>query len=313
MSGSTRILLLGAALLSSGCDGTRITDSGEVEDIRLHVVGAAADNLNADGYFQFPAPLSPSALPIISAERARALAEADIRTFGSQSKAEWERLHGRAINLSALKADPRVLYVPTPYALFPDGFHLSYRREYGPYYLVRLKAENTTVLLVCVSAYASEVQIDVQGFVQRPGLGRGAEFFEHAIPKDTSLVRLFTAEEAVVLVGSLTSVRVSEVPELVRRGAPLSPAAALWKLTLERPVSVRTVQGSRTLETSELYVSLETRARILIPSPVQPTSQATMALRVGPDGVSTEMDSLSVPIIKGAPTVFEPVVLDLRR
>lgn len=310
---SAPILLLAAALFGSACDGTRITDSGKVESVRRYVVGAAADNLNGDGYFQFPVPLSPSALPIMSAERARALAHANVQTFGAELKSEWEKLHGGPIDLSVLNADPRVLYVATPYALIPDDFHPSARRVFGPYYLVRIKTRNTTVLYVCVSAYATEVQIDPQGTVRRPSLGRGSEFFMHAIPKDTSTLRLFTAEEAVVMLGSLTDVRVSEVPELVRREFPLSPAAALWKLTLERPVSVRTVTGSRTLETSELYVSPDTRARILIRSPVQPASHATTAFRVGPDGVGTVMDSLRVPTINGAPTVFEPVVLNPSR
>jgi hypothetical protein len=306
------LALLVALALAAACGDSGITDGGAVEDVRSYVMGNAAASLDGEGLFVFPAPVSPSALQILSPQRARELAEAHVRTDGAYYKADWEKGRGAPIDLASLRADPRVLYVPTPFGPMPEGYHRSYTRELGPHYLVRMMSGRELVLYISVAAYATEVGINAAGQTERPPIGRGGEFFVHPIAPDTSLYRMFTPEQAVILAGRMTGVRVTEVPTLVQQRDPYSPTISLWRLTLERPVRVRASQSARQLEVSEVYIGPEKAYRLQIPDPTQPTSDTIFALRARPDGslINSDPDRLLIPILGGAPTHFEPVTVE---
>jgi hypothetical protein len=123
---------------------------------------------------------------------------------------------------------------------------------------------------------------------------------------------MFTPEQAVILAGRMTGVRVSEVPVLVRQHDPYSPTISLWRLTLERAVRVRAAQTGRSLDVNELYVDVMQASRLQIPTPVQPTSDTISAMRARADGsfIESERDRLLIPILGGAPTHFEPVIAE---
>ncbi|HEX8208889.1 MAG TPA: hypothetical protein VF584_01785 [Longimicrobium sp.] len=310
----SKLALFVALAFASACGDAGITEPGSTEDVRPFVTGAASASVDAQGLFVFPTPVSPSALQILTPERARELAEAHVRTDGPNFEKDWEKERGAGIDLATLRADPRVLYVPTPFSLMPEGYHRSYTRELGPYYLVRMTSGREVVLYIAVAAYATEVAIDADGKTQRPALGRGGEFVVHPIARDTAQYRMFTPEQAAILAGRMTGVRVSEIPVLVQQQKPYSPTISLWRLTLERPVRVRAAQSARSLDVSEIYIDALRSSRLQIPVLNQPTSDTIFALRARPDGslINSDPERLLIPILAGAPTHFEPVIVESR-
>jgi hypothetical protein len=299
------LVLAGGALLLAGCSEPGITDPTEPGDIRPYVMGAAADNLGPDGLFTYPAPVAPSSEPIISAERARELAVSFALSFGPALEQEWQQHHGRSFDFRKLQADTRVLFQSTPYELFPDGFHGAFRRIFGPYYLVRLGSEGRHRMNVAVSAYNTNVGIRPDGRLDRP-MESGADFYERGLPIDTArrdVMAPLWPEAAVAHVYRLTGVRVSEVPEFVQTGWNRGPLGGAWKLTLERPVLVRTLSGSRTVEVRELYLGREGGRLLFIPAAEQPTELQTGGWLSGSD----EIVKVTLPILPGQPTVFEEV------
>ncbi|HEY7767323.1 hypothetical protein [Longimicrobium sp.] len=303
------LLWIACSLLLGACDGPDISGPDDPVDVRPFVTGAAAEALTADGLFALAPPAPPSTRPIISPERARLLASAYVASFGDALKPYWEKDRGGAIDLTGLRADPRVFYASTPYEPFPDGYHSAYGRGFGPYYLVRMMSGRSAVLLVAVAAYATEVEIDAEGKVHRP-VQRGNEFVSHGVSANATspnLASLPAPEEAVAGVGRLTGALVSEVPELVRVGLPLGPFQSLWKITLDRSVRVRANSG-RTVEVRHLYVGSEPARRLMIPSSEQPTEFAAPAIRVSPAGEELGIEPVYVRIRSGQPTLFEEVV-----
>jgi hypothetical protein len=305
--------MLAAVLLAPACGDSGITDPGTIQDVRPYVTGTAAASLNGKGLFVFPPPASPSALQIMTPERARELAEAYVRTDGAFYKEDWEKWRGARIDLASLRADPRVLYVQSPFGLVPEGYHRSYTRELGPHYLVRMMSGREWVLYIAISAYAIEIEIDAAGKIQRPPIGRGGEFGVQPISSDTTYAQIFTPEQATILAGHLSRVRVSEVPVLVQQQMPYSPTISLWKVKLERPVRVHAAQSARTLDVSEVYIGPQKALRLQIPLPNQPTSDTILAFRAGPDGglIGSNPDRLLIPILGGAPTQFEAVTVEV--
>lgn len=305
------VLVLLLVILGTGCEG-KITppELADSADVRPYVTGAAAASLTAEGLFVLPVPTAPAERPIITPERARALAASYVLSFGPSAKRDWEEDRGRPIDISRLEVDPRVFYASSPYGLFPAGYHPAFTHGYGPWYLVRMKVESTPVVHVAVAAYASQVEIDSEGYIRRP-VERGMEFVSQGIPVDTTRPHLpgsLSPEAAVVRVGRLTGARVSEVPELLWTGLPLSPASSLWKLTLDRTVRVRATKSGRVVEVGHLYVGAEPGRRLMIPAAEQPASVTAWPMRTGPAGEEI-IEAVQVPLVPGKPMVFEEVVL----
>ncbi|HEY0025486.1 MAG TPA: hypothetical protein VGB24_21555 [Longimicrobium sp.] len=298
-------------LLLASCDGPGISGPGPVPDVRPYVTGAAAENLGADGLFVFPAPVSPSGLPIITPERARELAASEVLSFGPALEKHWEEDRGRSIDITRLRAEPRVFFASTPYAVFPDGFHPAFRRVVGPYYLVRMGTNRGAELISAVSAYNTDVGIAEDGRLHLPVLS-GMHFVTAGIPLDSTRAGRaspLTPEHAVVLVSRLTGARVSMVPELMLIEHPHGPLYPVWKLTLEKPVRVRTMGGSRTVDAETLYLGRAQGRELLIPAAEQPSFQDVGALRIGPDGEESGHGTARVAILPGRATVFEPVTV----
>jgi hypothetical protein len=304
------VALAGLFLITAaGCDGPGITGPSDTVDVRPYVTGAAAANLGPDLLFTFPVPTAPSTLPIISAERARDLARANVLSYGPALSSSWQEQHGRAFDFSLLQADSRAFYASSPYELFPEGFHPAVRRTFGPYYLVRMSSGTSYPLMVAVSAYNTHVTITPEGKLHTPGES-GMEFLEHGIPADSTsneYYSLLSPEAAVVRVALKTGVRISEIPEHVLTEARMSAYGGLWKLTLERPVRVRVVASGRTAEVSQIYVGREKGRQLLIPAAQQPTEITLSAPRIDADG-EIVMDSGTMAVRPGQPTLFEQVV-----
>lgn len=300
------LLLLAGGVGLGGCGGEGITDPTTPVDVRPYVVGAAAANLGADLRFSYPAPVAPFKAPIISPERARELAESFALSFGPEEESRWAREHGRSFDYTEVEADPRVFYQPSPFELFPDGYHPGMRTAFGPYYLVRLNWNGRHRLNVAVSAYSTSVGILPNGKLKMP-VETGADFYSYGAPADTArrdVVAPLSPEAAVVHVARLTGARASEVPEFVQIGWRWGPVGGGWKITLERPVAVRTASGTRQVEVRELYLGRAGGRRLHIPAAEQPTHYETPAFR---GGDSEEVEVLQLAILPGQPTVFEEV------
>jgi hypothetical protein len=304
----TKLLLAAGVLLWGGCSEPGITDPTEPRDIHPFVTDAVAGNLGPDGTFRYAAPTAPSTEPIISAERARELAVSFALSFGPVLERQWQQQHGRSFDFRTLKADSRVFFQPTPYALFPDGYHGAFRRMFGPYYIVRLSSDDRPRLTVAVSAYNTNVAIFPDGRLDRP-VESGSDFFERGLPADTARrdeMGPMSPEAAVAYVSTLTGLRVSEVPEPVRMEWKWGPLGGGWKLTLERAVRVRALSDGRTAEVRELYVGREGGRLLFIPATEQPIMHTTGALR---SGDADEWVMVGLPILPGQPTEFEEVAV----
>lgn len=304
-------LIAGVAcvLLLTACEGTEIVGPNDPVDVRPYVTGEAARALSPEGLFILPEPAAPSTRSIVPPEQAISLAASYVLTFGPALQRFWERDRGRAIRLSDLRPDRRAFYAATPYGEFPEGYHPGFSIGFGPYYLVQMRSGSTAEVLVAVAGYATEVAIDSSGYIDDPVQG-GNEFVSQGVPLDTTRPNLAfsgTPEEAVVRAGLLTGARVISVPQLLRLGLPGGPFSSVWKLTLERNVRVTVVETGRTEEVRELYAGFEFGRQLMIPAPEQPTEFAGTAIRVDADGEHLGIETVSVPILPGLPTVFEAV------
>lgn len=300
-------ILIASALVLSGCREGGIIDPAPPPDVRLYVTGAAAANLGPDGLFSYPVAVAPSTEPIISAARARELAVSYALSFGPVLEERWQQQHGQAFDFRELRADARVLFQSTPFEMFPGGYHGAFRRTFGPYYLVRLGTGGHHRMSVAVSAYNTNVSIFPDGRLNRP-FESGAEFFERGLPADSTSDELapLWPEAAVVHVARLTGTRVSEVPAFVRMVWNWGPLGGGWKLTLERPVRVRTPSGSRTVDVRELYLGREGGRRLFIPAVEQPSWLESPAQRAGDPDV---IEVVRVGVLPGKPAVFDEVVV----
>ena len=144
-------------------------------DIAPFVTAEVARGLTAEGLFTLAPAAAPADLPIITEASAGQLAVAYLRTFGFDRAPLFRRERGADIDMRRLQVDPRIFYADTPHEPFPSGGHPAYARYAGPYYLVHFTSGGERVLLIAVSAYASEVGIDERGMIELPTFA-GGEF-----------------------------------------------------------------------------------------------------------------------------------------
>lgn len=250
-------------------------------------------------------PKSLNAEKLISELQAKRLALAYLRTFGQSFKPWLDAGRGASLELASLVAHPRVQFAQSPYAKLPrDDVHPSYRRLFGPYYLVTLLDNGTPAVQIAVSALATEYAIGPTGLLMSPHF-TGNDFFARAVPVDGSAPPL-SPEEAVELAATASGARVQAAPELVLVGSDYSPAFAKWRLELETPVTVKDGDG-RLRTTRTLLVGSEKRSRFAVPEGSN-AAHTRMELR------STDRQhrtvTVLVPIHAGRAAAFTRVTLN---
>lgn len=234
-----------ATSVLSGCDYLQdAPTTARVPDMRPYVSEQLAFELTAKGQFRLAAPKAPDDIPIISPERARELAAAFLRTWGSTYLGMWGWERGGTLSEGSVVPAERVYFARTAHGRIPDDlYHPAIRRIYGPMYLVPLLSGSETVAILAVSAYSTDLQIDNRGLVRTPPLG-GSYFFPHSVapsPPDPRFRYVAVGpEEAVKSMSEQTGARVTQVPDLVLMPS-FHPASARWRLTLDRPVRVHRV------------------------------------------------------------------------
>lgn len=301
------VAALAAAALLVACDAPDGPTSGSSiapETLRRYVTGAAVASLNAKGEFDLGVPEAPGGRPIITSEEAGRLALASVKSWGPSLRATWSEERGEVIDISNLTVGPRTVFARTPYGEFPNGHHPAIVRVHGPYYLVTLYSGAKPVLLTAVAAYNAGTKINNRGLIERPE-HRGMEFVSHALPIDTSEFRMISPEEAVETVGRATGARVVTTPELVRPPLPYSPASAMWKLTLDRDVSVKGTGGVR--RTRQLFVGPESDRRLM--SAVPGNGRTLRSFGVAGSGQSHRPVPVDLQLVDGASASYERVHL----
>jgi hypothetical protein len=292
-------------MMVGGCEQADAPIAGPVSApspaaLRRYVTGDAAAALNSQGLFSFAAPSSPSARPIITAQRAGELALASVRTWGPSLHEAWVGERGRPFDIQALRVDSRILFVKTPYGRFPDGYHPAYARLYGPYYIVQLNSGSEPTLLVSVSAYATDVTVDGRGIVHRP-VERGNEFVHQVLPA-TQQDWFVSPEGAVERVGRERGARVTRTPELIRINKKHVPSSAVWKLSLDRDIDVMHDGRATPLRTRELYVPTARGAPMMVRvANAGRVESAHVLVRTGRELRSVPLE---VPIVEGETTAF---------
>lgn len=292
-------------IVMAGCEQADAPIAGPVSApspaaSRRYVTGEAAAALNSQGFFSFAAPTSPGARPIITAQRAGELALASVRTWGPSLHEAWVAERGRSFDLQTLGVDSRVLFAKTPYGRFPDGYHSAYARLYGPYYIVRLNSGSEPIMLVSVSAYATDVTVDGRGIVHRP-VERGMEFVHQVLPA-TVQDWFVSAEGAVERVGRETGARVARTPELIRINKKHIPSSAVWKLSLDRDIDIEHSGRATPFRTRELYVATVRGAPLMVR--VANAGKAESAHVLVRTGRELRSVPIEVPILEGETTIF---------
>lgn len=307
-----RIAVALLVLSLSACDDPELVTPTPVPssaEIQRYVTGEAAQGLNAQGQFDLTvAEADASASPgSISPSRARDLALAFVHTWGSVYGPLWEKERGGAINAGSLEAHPRVYRADTPYGPFPTGFHPAFARAFGPWYLVRMVSGEEPVLLVAVSAYATDLKVDGHGYLIQPRLG-GNDIVTWAISANPEGYRPAAPEEVVARVGRATGARTEHVPELWLLDSSQHPGSAVWRIALDRTVQVRPRSGEPPRPVRELFAG--PGGRLFTASASQPGAHRTTAVRVDAEGNRIGAATVDVPIRGGRPVSFTEVTVD---
>ncbi|MDB4885943.1 MAG: hypothetical protein JWN79_1381 [Gemmatimonadetes bacterium] len=268
-----RLPLPVCVFLVVACSG--ITDpvdplARDAPDVRPYVSGAAAAALGPDGLFPAAEGTSPNGETIISAAQARDLAAAYIKTVGPTLREAWEAQRGAQINLAALTVSRRVEFGQTPYGLFPDeGFHPAISRLYGPFYLVTVQLGAEPVMVMGVSALATDYGVDERSDLIVPSFG-GNAFKPFVWPSSTQDFAPLGPEQTVDLAARATRAKIEAIPVLHGPERPLSPSLARWRVELDRDVLVVVPTTGRSATVRTLFVSPTSANRFQIAALDQP-------------------------------------------
>ena len=285
-------LVLGLAAAVACHDGAT---SPEI-DVEAYLTPEVRAQLNEHGQILIPNVSTGSSF--ISADEARTLATAFCRQAGHFYRYSLEERYGSSIDFSSLRADERVYFAETPYGAVPPDAHVSFRKLYGPYYLVTMTARNgDPVLSVAVSAYNTDLTLE-NGKVKFPR-DRGNDFFIVAYDKRTDLTLPLLPEKAVGRVANAVRRRVNGV-NLILRDVRMSPQTAMWRIGLEEAATVRA--GGKLVNATEIFV--DPRGNLYAASPNQTDAVQMHYLSASNPG---ETKRGAVPIRSAYALTYEPI------
>jgi hypothetical protein len=301
-----------AALTAAACtDDQARTTGADTQPPPLNRLVAGGVLLDRAGRFQLDEPRAPDDVPIISAERAGELADAWVHTYAAFFRRSWAERRGTPVDVTTLAREPRVYYAETPYEKFPESWHPSFRRHYGPFYLAHFTAGpgGPRVLTVAVAAYNTDVTVDRDGKLQLPTQS-GGDFFPMPVSTDPARYAPLSPEEAAQHVATATGARVARTPRLVLMDRDIHPAAgAVWELALDREVGVRPARGGERARVRTVYVGAG--KRLLVARPGQARGQrVTIPDPPAPNPGSRRSRTVDVSLRPGMNAAFDAVTLD---
>jgi hypothetical protein len=249
------------------------------------VAGEALQALDTEGHFVLPSPSVDGPYAILSRAEAARIAEGVLRTWITNPdvitpsglgnlKEGIEEGHGGPIAWEEVRASSRDPYFAESHLdPLPASLGAPTVRHFGPQYLAPFYVGPEPVLVVAVSAYATNVFLNADGFVERTDpLDGGGEFWTSGIPITLEGVSTPPSPEvAVEFAYQQTGVRVVEVPVLGALGHRIAPPAARWRVRLAKPVRVKRLMDGQEVTTDVLFVG---------------TTQGTADARMVPGGVS---------------------------
>lgn len=187
----------------------------------------------------------------LTESQVRTIARAWVRQYFPSVRGHLETQRGARINAANLTDCARIYYGESPYndvADLSDGGVT--RRVYGPWWLVPLCAGGAPVVLLGVSAYATDITIS-NGVIRLPMVS-GGEFVWKGIPEGVELP--ISPEKAAEMAANWTNTRVASIPRLIlpnfRAG---SPALARWQMDVTPAVTIGNRANSGPL-TKSLFV-----------------------------------------------------------
>jgi hypothetical protein len=251
------LLVTGFGCISCTSDGPVI----EAEPLPLLarvVVGEAANRLDDQGRFVLDEPLNLP-YPQITATQAVALADAfqKVAVVGILGALEEER--GAGINPAAMKACGRVFYAEPAIEALPAEVLPALQRAFGPHWIVNYcGASGKPEVAFAVSSYATNLSVD-NGKLVYPTGDNGEYFRAIGIPKARQGGISGEPEVAAAQVAASTGARVSGVPHLVSIPGAIAPEVAIWRVEIERPVTVRAKNSRGEQRSSILYFTDDMR------------------------------------------------------
>jgi hypothetical protein len=265
-------------------------------DVRAYVVPQLAAELDADGRFNLPAPPA-EAYPQITAEQAKEIAVAWVHTFAKYFHEYLEERHGRRIDLNSLKIGSPVYYAATPYTAVPPDVHPGLRNVFGPrYILYMVSPDGIPVMEISVAAYTGAW---VEGKELRFPSRYGDDVLPTPIPVGRGFTMPVSPERAVQIAANASGARAALVPDLLLPGRHYDAVFSRWKVTLDRPVTVRTAARGAGRVVRELYVGLY--GQVFTPAEVQPQEEVFYEPFLGRE--------VRLGVRGGRPVAFEPATV----
>lgn len=205
------------------------------------LTASVAAQLDASGRFPGVVPTADSA-PALAKQRAAALADAYLKTFGASSSVIWSVDAGITVDGANLRQCDRIDFVESAYDAIPAGQNEWFRNAWGPQWIVRFCQHSATPIVeVTVAANASNVQITSSGAL--PAGAYSVIFVAHGIPQSAS--RAPSIEEAAEAVSRANRTgRISKLPKLIGIGAGIAP----WRASFVFEQS--DAGGGRTISTA---------------------------------------------------------------
>lgn len=246
-------LALGLGACSESPTLTQTRGAYPRDQLVASVTPSVAAHIGADGKFDLTSMAGLSQFPEITSQQAIQLAATWIKQFGPLHTRWLEKFHGAPIDFHKLVVCGRPLYARSAFQELPSDVPATFRRTYGPWYLVTAcSADGSPTVSIAVSAWATELTV-ANGRIYFPSYS-GNEFFSLGIPAG-HVGEFPSSPEAAVAVAGQHGL-VSAVPELVmpvNTSGP--PQAASWHITLAAPALLHGLQ-SGAVSATELYVGL---------------------------------------------------------
>ncbi len=188
---------------------------------------------------------------------------------------DLERTHGSPIAWGKVSVITQ-FYAESPFQPLTAEVPLFVRQAFGPRHLFVLQADSVYVAGIAVAGYSTNIRIDSAGNVELPPIIANeiriwgiAKTLEHLLP--------LWPEHTVSIAGSATGVRVREVPQLIGPDYTFNFEASRWKLQLERPIRIRSLETGLQRESDLIFVGFQSGAITwFVPRETQPTRTFTV-------------------------------------
>lgn len=293
-----RVIVFGLVCAIASCgDSTAPSTEGLVlPDVRGVVVGNALAALDHNGRFRPAEPWSPSDRPLMSPERALALADQYLREvvlgppdpncLPSTDCIPVRAALGnwcRHLDPERVRTADHWFFGVPPTGEAADSIDLLALHRRGPRYFIPVLHGSDWVGTIAVAAHATVARVD-EVEMHAGGLPAHNEFEVASGACHVHAGVPPAPEQAVAYAAAVTGRKVVEVPTLILAGVTEATGRARWRVVLDAPVTVRTLADGWMYETAELYVSVApnrnenanawgptgTRLRISIASESQP-------------------------------------------